>query len=95
MLMCTQLHFGILLQHPGKADQCSKMSTLVTLSAGLLSRQQQSVAFRNICGQLCSLQWGGGSKGKKLAFNKQDNGCHTPSHTTTTPNLISFLLSPS
>lgn len=35
---------------------------------------------------LRSAAWGGGSEGKKLAFNKQDNGCHTP---LLTPPLLS------
>lgn len=42
---------------------------------------------------LRSAAWGGGSKGKKLAFNKQDNGCHTPLLTPLLP-AISFSLSP-
>lgn len=41
---------------------------------------------------LRSAAWGGGSEGKKLAFNKQDNGCHTPLLTPPLP-AISLLLS--
>lgn len=40
---------------------------------------------------LRSAAWGGGSEGKKLAFNKQDNGCHTP---LLTPPLLSRSLAP-
>lgn len=52
------------------------VSTSVTLPAACeVGTEQQSEALGNICGQL---HGEGGSEGKKLAFNKQDNGCHTP-----------------
>lgn len=54
--------------------------------------ERQSEALGNI---LRSAAWGGGSEGKKLAFNKQDNGCHTPLLTPPPLPAISPPLSPS
>lgn len=55
--------------------------------------EQKSEALGNICGQLQGEA--PRSEGKKLAFNKQDNGCHTllltPPLTATSLSLPSFL----
>ncbi len=60
-------------------------------SSCLWSRHR--TAERGPLKNLRSAAWGGGSEEKKLAFNKQDNGCHTPLLTPLLP-AISFSFSP-
>lgn len=54
-------------------------------SSSLWSRHR--TAERGPWKYLRSAAWGGESEGKKLAFNKQDNGCHTPLLTPPLPAI--------
>lgn len=80
-----------------QSDWHPLVSTSVTPSSSLWSRHR--TAERGPWKYLRSAAWGGESEGKKLAFNKQDNGCHTPLLTPPLPAIslslstLSFLLS--